>query len=56
VSFFTAQVDGIGIENFVRDEYMMPIEVDDGNFSTSRDLKFKYGEVAVWLPRDWGVA
>jgi hypothetical protein len=33
---------------------MMLIEVDDQNFSTSSDLKFKYGEVAVRLPRDWG--
>jgi urate oxidase len=43
---------GSAFENFVRDEYATLVEVDDRIFSTSVDLRYTYGEVAVRLPRD----
>lgn len=43
---------GSGFENFIRDEYTTLVEVDDRIFSTSVDLRYTYGEVAVRLPRD----
>jgi len=43
---------GSAFENFVRDEYTTLGEVDDRIFSTSVDLRYTYGEVAVRLPRD----
>lgn len=36
----------------MRDEYTTLVEVDDRIFSTSVDLRYAYGEVAVRLPRD----
>ena len=43
---------GSGFENFVRDKYTTLVEVDDRIFSTSVDLRYSYGEVAVRLPGD----
>ncbi|KAH9955445.1 uricase [Russula compacta] len=43
---------GSGFENFIRDEYTTLVEVEDRIFSTSIDLRYTYGEVAVRLPRD----
>jgi len=43
---------GSAFENFVRDEYTTLVEVDDRIFSTSVDLRYTYGEVAVQLPND----
>jgi urate oxidase len=43
---------GSAFENFVRDEYTTLAEVEDRIFSTSVDLRYTYGEVALELPRD----
>jgi len=43
---------GSAFEDFVRDEYTTLVEVDDRIFSTSVDLRYTYGEVAVRLPWD----
>jgi len=43
---------GSAFENFVRDEYTTLAEVEDRIFSTSVDLRYSYGEVALELPRD----
>jgi len=43
---------GSAFENFVRDEYTTLVEVDDRIFSTSVDLRYTYGEVALELPKD----
>ena len=43
---------GSAFENFVRDEYTTLVELDDRIFSTSVDLRYTYGEVAVEFPKD----
>ena len=50
--FSVLKSTGSAFENFVRDEYTTLGEVDDRIFSTSVDLRYTYGEVAVRLPRD----
>ena len=50
--FAVLKSTGSAFENLVRDEYTTLGEVDDRIFSTSVDLRYTYGEVAVRLPRD----
>ena len=50
--FTVLKSTGSAFEHFVRDEYTTLAEVEDRIFSTSVDLMYTYGEVAVRLPRD----
>ena len=52
--FTVLKSTGSAFENFMRDEYTTLVEVDDRIFSTSVELRYTYGEVALGLPRDEG--